>query len=203
MKVLLILFILLSPVCAFCQEKDYWLSYTDTSSGAELYGYKRRDGSIAIRAKYPMQGTDTFYAMAIVFDQGWKGIDRDEKTILIPLIYDNGPDYVEEGLFRFVENNKIGFADPDGKKIIAAQYDFATPFSDGLAEYTLGGHLEYEKGGEHSWWTGGYEQGYINKAGMEFKKAGPLKNKQREAWTKAGKQVRLNSKGIIIKTKTR
>jgi hypothetical protein len=199
MKVLLILIILLNNTLAYGQKNDYWLSYMDTSSGEELYGYKKMDGTIAIKAKYKIQGTDTFYIIAFVFDQGWKGIDRDEKTILIPFIYDNGPDYAEEGLFRFVENNKIGFADLNGKKVVPAQYDFATPFSEGLAGYTQGGHLEYEKGGEHSWWTGGNEHGYINKAGMEFKRITPLKNKQREAWTKAGKHLLLNNKGQIIK----
>ena len=88
--------------------------------------------------------------MAIVLKSGeWVGIDRNEQVLLVPFIFDNGPDYVEDGLFRFVENNKIGFANLNGQKIILPQFDFATPFENGLSEYALGGHREYDNGGEH------------------------------------------------------
>jgi hypothetical protein len=139
--------------------------------------------------------------MAIVLkDYKWVGVDRNGKVILVPFIFDNGPDYLEEGLFRFVENDKIGFANMDGQKIILAQFDFATPFEDGLSEYTLGGHREYDKGGENWYWKGGYENGYLNKFGKRFKKVTELKNNKREAWTTNNKHVLLNRNGQIVKT---
>jgi hypothetical protein len=186
---------------AFGQKsKDYLISYSDTTTGEELIGYKDKFGKIIIYAKYTHVYTDTFYSMAIVLKKWeWVGIDRSEKVILKPFIFDNGPDYIEEGLFRFVENNKIGFADINGRKIIKAKYDFATPFENGLSEYTLGGHREYEKGGEHWWWTGGYESGFINHKGQEFIKATEFKNNKREAWTKDKKHFLLNKQGQIIK----
>ena len=47
--------------------------------------------------------------MAIVLDskEGWTGISKNGSIILRPYIYDNGPDYVEEGLFRYTEGKKL------------------------------------------------------------------------------------------------
>ena len=204
MKSLLPLTILFFSTLAFGQKsKDYLISYVDSTSGQQLIGFKSRNGKIIIKAKFNYSYTDTLYSMAIVLKNSeWVGIDRNEKIILKPFIYDNGPDYVEEGLFRFVENNKIGFANLEGQKIILPQLDFATPFVEGLSEYTLGGHRENEKGGEHWYWKGGYESGYLNKYGQRFKKITELKNNKREAWMINNKHVLLNKNGQIIKTYT-
>jgi hypothetical protein len=181
----------------FCFRKktdEYIVSYLDTTSGNELIG------QVVIKAKFPNVYTDTFYSMAIVnINLEWVCIDKYERIILKPFIYDNGPDYIQEGLFRFVENNKIGFANSDGRKIIMAKYDFATPFKNGISNYTKGGQREYDKGGEHWWWTGGYESGYINQDGTEFIRVTKLKKNNREVWTKDKKHYILNTNGQIIK----
>jgi hypothetical protein len=201
MRYTLLLTILFLTSCLYEQKsKDYLISYSDTTTGKQLIGYKDKLGKIIIDAKYTHVYTDTLYSMAIVLkNYEWVGIDKNENVILKPFIFDNGPDYLEEGLFRFVENNKIGFADNAGHKIIKAKYDFATPFENGLSEYTLGGQREYEKGGEHWRWTGGYENGYINHYGQEFIKVTDLKNNKREAWTKENKHFLLNNEGRIMK----
>ncbi|PSK91112.1 WG repeat-containing protein [Taibaiella chishuiensis] len=193
-----LVFLLLPVACLAQRPADYWVAYTDTSSGDPLTGYKSLDGNIAIAAKY-LWASDTFYTMAIVFDQGWIGINRKQEIILRPFIFDNGPDYVVEGLFRFVEGEKMGFADPDGHKVIPARYDFVTPFEEGLAAYTLGGYKQYDQSRQHWWWTGGYEQGFVNRDGQEFREAGPLQGKRRKALTREGKPVVLDGKGRIIK----
>lgn len=176
------------------------ISYTDTTTGEELIGFKDKFGKIIIDAKYTHVYTDTLFSMAIVLKNGeWLGIDKEENVILKPFIFDNGPDYLEEGLFRFVENNKIGFADINGRKIILAKYDFATPFENGLSTNILGGQREYDKEGEHWWWIGGYESGYINHDGKEFTQLTELKDNRRQAWTKDKKHFLLNSEGQIVK----
>lgn len=181
------------------KNQDYWVGYADHSSGEELYGFKDASGHITIPAKYTFSFTDTMYAIAFVIkDYRCVCINRDEETILKPFIFDNGPDYVSEGLFRFVENNKMGFADMNGNKVIPAAFDFVSPFRDGLSEYTLGGKKIYEAGGEYWTWEGGYETGYINKEELKFKKVSDLKNNRRDARTIDGKYVRLNEKGEII-----
>lgn len=198
---ILILTIILFNNLAFGQnKKSYLITYSDTTTGKELIGYKDQLGKIVINAKYSHVYTDTFFSMAIVLKNWqWVCIDKSENVILIPFIYDNGPDYIQEGLFRFVENDKIGFANINGQKIINAKYDFATPFENGLSEFTLGGQKEYEKGGEHWWWTGGYEKGFVNYFGQEFMKVSKLKNNRRQAWTKDNKHFLINKQGKIIK----
>jgi hypothetical protein len=183
------------------KQNDFLLSFSDSSSGELLYGYKTSQGKIVIRAKYMYIQTDTLYSMTMVLRDsiGWIGIDKNDSVLIVPFIFDNGPDYLEEGVFRFVENNKIGFSDPNGNKVIPAQFDFVLPFKDGIAEYTLGGHREYEKGGEHWWWTGGYEDGFINHSGARFKKTTELVKGKREAWTWDDKHVLLDQKGVVIK----
>ena len=220
MKLILIILLGITATFTFAQKKqqktDYLISYSVKQDIGELYGYKHRNGKIAIEAQFSSIYTDTLYNMAIVLkDWQWVAIERKGKVILIPFIYDNGPDYVEEGLFRFVENEKIGFADLDGNKIIPAQYSFATFFNDGIAEYYLGGDRMYENGksrkqniedgtlseGDVHWTWGGNitESGYLNKFGQRFKEVGELKNGRREAITKDGKKVQLNKAGKIIK----
>jgi hypothetical protein len=183
------------------KSKDYLIAYVDATTGEELTGYKNTDGEIIIKSKYT-NAPDTLFKMAIVLNSNseFVCIDRSDKIILKPFIYDNGPDYLEEGLFRFIENDKIGFANSDGQKIVKANYDFATPFKDGLSEYTLGGHREYEKDGEHWSWTGSYETGFINKNGQEFVKVSELNDAGREGWTKDKKHFLLNKNGEVVKT---
>lgn len=182
------------------KQKDYLISFNDTISGKVLVGYKNLKGDVIIPARYTGYGdVDTLYDFTTVSlkDSGLLVIDRTGKHILRPFIYDNGPDYIEEGLFRFVENNKIGFANAKYKKVIPATFDFVTPFKNGLAEYTMGGHKVRE--GEHWYWSGGHEVGFINHSGQKFKKVNDRKGKQRLAWTTSNKQVLLDSKGNIIK----
>lgn len=200
MKIKLALIVLLFSTFACTKVKNnYLVSFTDSSSVQELIGYKSKQGEIIIEPKYSQVSTDTLSTMAFVLlNSEWLAINQNGKVILKPFIYDNGPDYFEEGLFRFVENNKIGFANADGKKIIEAKFDFATPFSGGLSEYYLGGYKEYEKDGEHWYWKDSKEKGYLNKLGQRFKEIGELKNNQREAFTFENKRVLLNPKGEII-----
>ncbi|MEO5911609.1 MAG: WG repeat-containing protein [Pelobium sp.] len=220
MKLILIFVFGITSTFTYAQKKqlesDYLISYSIKQDIGDLYGYKHRNGKIAIEAQFTSIYTDTLYSMAIVLkDWQWVGIDRNEKVILIPFIYDNGPDYVQEGLFRFVENEKIGFADLDGNKIIPAQYSFATFFKDGIADYYLGGDRIYENGktrkqniadgtlseGDVHWTWGGNitESGYLNRFGQRFKEVGELKNGRREALTVDGKKLWLNRAGKIIK----
>lgn len=80
-------------------------------------------------------------------EQGWVYVDKKGEAILRPFIYDNGPDYLEEGLARFVANGKMGFHDQALKIWIPAQYDFAFPFQDGQAK--VGMNCKFIPQGEH------------------------------------------------------
>ncbi|WP_245592817.1 WG repeat-containing protein [Advenella mimigardefordensis] len=81
-------------------------------------------------------------------NEGWVYVDRDNRPVLRPYIFDNGPDYFEEGLARFVENGKMGFHDKALNIIIPAKYDFVYPFENGIA--SAGTRCRTQKHGEHS-----------------------------------------------------
>ena len=54
---------------------------------------------------------------------------------VVPFHYDNGPDYVREGLYRIVDDRgRMGYADESGRVVIAPRFAFALPFEDGKAK---------------------------------------------------------------------
>ena len=170
MKKGLLSLLLLLNFISNAQKTDYLIAFRDTTKAGEPFGYKNKKGKVVFPAKYIAVYTQKFYTSAMVLDEGeWIAIDRKGKVILKPFIFDNGPDYIKEGLFRFVENGKMGFADIHCKKIIPATFDFVEPFNEGLAQYTMGGKKVYENAGEYWIWKGGYETGYINKIGKKVK----------------------------------
>lgn len=62
--------------------------------------------------------------------------------------YDNGDDYVKEGLFRIIDDNGLfGFANEQGIVVIKPQFFFAFPFENGKAKVTLKG--SFKKVGEY------------------------------------------------------
>ena len=65
--------------------------------------------------------------------------------------YDNGDDYIREGLRRIVDDNgKIGYVDANGKVKIAPRFAFGFPFENGVAKVTDYGHRVNE--GEYWRW---------------------------------------------------
>ena len=49
--------------------------------------------------------------------------------------YDNGADYVREGLYRIVDaQGKMGYADEQGRVVIAPRFAFGFPFEQGRAK---------------------------------------------------------------------
>ena len=71
--------------------------------------------------------------------------------------FDNGPDYVEDGVFRMRNaKGKIGYADGfTGRMVIAPQYACAFPFENGVAQVALSGEVVREDE-EHSVCVGDY-----------------------------------------------
>jgi ankyrin repeat protein len=91
----------------------------------------------------------------------------------------------------------FGYKNRKGEIIIPAQFDFVLPFENGIAEYHIGGHRQYEPGREYWTWAGSDEVGYINHAGQRFTKISDLKDGKRDAWI-GNRRVVLNKNGKII-----
>lgn len=76
--------------------------------------------------------------------------DRNGKYLYSPQFYDNGPDYWEEGVRRYAENNKLGLVDKFGKKLTSAKWDFIDIINYGYVKVYEGKLKKvYEEGGEH------------------------------------------------------
>ncbi len=100
----------------------------------------------------------------VVYKQG-KGFlayDKEGNELFEIFPFDNGPDYPSEGLFRIIENKKIGYADEMGNIVIKPQFDAALPLKNGMAAFCEGCIEKIE--GEHKIWEGG-KWGFINRSG--------------------------------------
>jgi hypothetical protein len=78
------------------------------------------------------------------------------------LYFDNGADYFQEGLARTIKDGKIGFINKNLDVVILPNFDFAFPFSNGVATVCNGCYIVLD--GEYSIVVGG-KWGYINKKG--------------------------------------
>lgn len=72
-----------------------------------------------------------------------------------PYQYDNGDDYVSDGLYRIVDKNgKIGYATVNNTVIISPRFAFGFPFKNGKAKVTDSGREKEVEGsnGEYHYW---------------------------------------------------
>lgn len=84
--------------------------------------------------------------------------------------YDNGDDYVRNGLYRIVDDGgRIGYADEKGNTIIAPRFAFGFPFEDGKAKVTDTGQENEVEGsrGEYHYWES-EDWYYIDKTGRKI-----------------------------------
>ena len=165
-KILLLFSTIILLSCSSQTETDDTL--VSFMENEEFYGFKNIKGDVIIPAKYSASFTDTFNKkIAFVVDakEGLIAIDKKGNYVLTPHWFDNGPDYFEEGLFRFTENKKLGFADSNGNKIISAQFEAVGIFSNNRAPFCEG--CKEDMDGEYSVWRGG-KWGFIDKSGKKI-----------------------------------
>lgn len=138
------------------------------------WGFKDEQGKVVIPPQYCAVFQEVFSdRIACVVDARRKtpdgknamlAIDKCNQVVLEPFVFDNGPDYVREGVFRFWKNGKLGYADKDGNVVIEPRFDFAGPFDQGMTGFCMG--CKPEKFQEYVEWTGG-KWGFIDKTGKE------------------------------------
>lgn len=172
--VLLFLFSGLTSCGQTIKHNDYVVLFADTIK--DEYGYKTLTGdTIVPLGKYTICFTDTFRSYAIVSkpSYGFVAIDRQENVLYKVFPYDNGPDYTSDGLFRILENNKIGFADSTtGKIVIEPNFDCAFPFENGVAKVSI--DCKTQSDGEHNTWLSDNWY-YIDKTGKKVDKPKTIK----------------------------
>ncbi|HVK86479.1 MAG TPA: WG repeat-containing protein [Kofleriaceae bacterium] len=118
----------------------------------ELWGYKTKAGAIALPAQYEEAWSfwpGGFAAVHLpakdVTDprHPFAFIDPVGKPIALAFLFDNGPDYYQEGFFRITAGGKHGFMNDRGQIVIAPQYDTAWAFCHGKARVEQAGETFY------------------------------------------------------------
>jgi hypothetical protein len=127
-------------------------------------GYADAQGNVVIAPRFEIAEEFSKEGIAAVIDgQGWALIDTQGRVLVRPFIVDNGPDYFEEGLARFLEGDKMGFFNRTGQVVIPARFDAAFPFHDGLAAVCVGAR-KVKQAGQPTLTEGG-QWGYIDRKG--------------------------------------
>lgn len=138
--------------------------------GVPVCYLNERGDTIVPYGKYRYCQTDTIKKIGFVYENKPKDariicINDAGKELFYVFKYDNGPDYIQEGLFRIMdEDGLVGFADSLGNVIIEPQFKFAYPFKGGKAKVTFTGKQKAMPDGEHHEWVNDKWQ-YINKKG--------------------------------------
>lgn len=141
---------------------DTLYSFSSDENAPEMScGYKNSQGDTIIPfGKYMQCFTDTFLNFAIVYDKNntdskMIAINQKDEIIFDVYYYDNGPDYISDGLFRIKRNGKIGYANEKGEIVIEPIYACANPFEDNKAKValtcTLSKEGEYTRQDSDAW----------------------------------------------------
>ncbi|NOQ72335.1 MAG: hypothetical protein GQ574_10065 [Crocinitomix sp.] len=140
----------------FCNE-DHECGYVDYL-----------DDTVIPIGAYQVVRTDTFKNFAIVMNQeyDWIGIDKAENELFEIFVFEQGPDYVKDGLFRIVADDKIGYANELGEIVIPPIYSCAWPFENGVAEVAFN-CIQVQSDPEHWSWNSD-EWFYIDKSGKRL-----------------------------------
>ncbi len=161
MKPILIFFINCALLLS-CSNEQQLVSYDETTiftpsdtlfrvadPTGEAFAFVNQKGDTVVPfGRYAYTFTDTLVTFGVVVDQNdLVAINQRGRRIYEVYPFDNGPDYVEEGLFRIMRYGKIGFADTTGNIVIEPRFACAYPFSGGKAKVALECTLEAD--GEH------------------------------------------------------
>ena len=143
--------------------------------GVPVCYLNERGDTIVPYGKYRFCQTDTIRNIGFVYENRQNArivcIDNQGKELFYAFKYDNGADYVREGLFRMTDDKGlIGFADTLGNIVIKPQFKFAFPFENGKAKVTFSGESKDVPGsnGEKHYWNSS-DWYYIDKNGKILK----------------------------------
>lgn len=162
---LLLLSYFVFPRSNTAQTPDPWIRFCDST---QLCGYKDLQGNIKVPSLYSnfMSSPDTFYNIVAVSEKrktyyllkNGNKVARDSVYA-----FDWEFDCEQEGKIRFknYKINRVGFLDKNGRPIIPAMYNYASPFRNGLSVVLSGASLkcmddvEDTTHCEHYGWVGG------------------------------------------------
>ena len=137
-----------------CKGKSNDYLILDYDLDKEVHFYKDVNGTpIMDLSSYDIVYTDTFRQYAFVLEHSkCYVINRKEEKLLQVYFFDNGPDYIYNGLFRIVKDGKVGFANEQMEVVIEPKYEFVQHFENGLATFCVDciKHSDFE----YEWYEG-------------------------------------------------
>jgi len=137
--------------------------------GDDFCYLNKKGDTIIPYGKYSVSYSDTIKTFGIVLAKNSDdliGINQKDQRLYEIQWYDNGPDYIKEGLFRILRNGKTGYADNSGRIVIEPQFECAYPFLDGKAK--VANQCQKLKLNEHTT-TESNKWFYIDKKGNKLK----------------------------------
>ncbi len=159
-------------------REEVLIAYTNEKyleAGVPVCYLNERGDTIVPYGKYKFCQTDTIRNIGFVYENRRNAqivcIDNQGKELFNVFKYDNGADYVKEGLFRITDDKGlIGFADTLGNIVIKPQFKFAFPFKNGKAKVTFSGESKdvLDSNGEKHYWDSS-DWYYIDKNGKILK----------------------------------
>ncbi|RYG30351.1 MAG: WG repeat-containing protein, partial [Chitinophagaceae bacterium] len=167
-KISFLISVLLISLNAFSQSQDPWVRFTDPAS--RLSGYKNLKGEVMIPPRFNgVPCADTFYNIIGVTEMNDKTFKnyyllKDGRVIGEDSLYifDYTTDCESEGKIMFSDrkNDRVGFFDKNGKVVIPAVYNYASPFHNGFSIAHLNAKRKCLDGEdmhncEHPTWEGG------------------------------------------------
>ncbi len=116
-------------------------------------------------ATFDLEPVDWRMALPIKFNKA--DYDERHRKRYPAFQFDNGDDYVVDGMYRIVdEQGRLGYADAKGTTIITPRFKFASPFENGKARVTDSGEKR-QCGAEHWYWDSS-DWYFIDKTGRKI-----------------------------------
>ena len=148
------------PLHSLCGRLIAYTTEPHLEVGVPVCYLNERGDTIVSYGKYIYCQSDTIKDIGFVYENKSKDarivcINDAGKELFYVFKYDNGSDYIQEGLFRIMDKQgKIGFADTLGHIVIQPQYMFAYSFKNGKTNVTLKGEQKPVTGsnGEKYYW---------------------------------------------------
>ena len=152
-------------------DKLVRVSVNEYELGEDFCYLNQKGDTVIPYGRFTHSFSDTIITFGIVVEKTGDrhdliGINQKGQRLYEIHWFDNGPDYIEEGLFRILRDGKTGFADTTGKIVIEPQFECAEMFVDGQAKVTFDCVLEKDL--DHtimksdSWF-------YIDRKGLKIK----------------------------------
>jgi hypothetical protein len=208
-KICIILLLTLTHVSASAQSRrDYLISFSDTTSGEELFGFKAKNGDVIIKPKYEITSTARMYAIAFVTNKfRWVAINTEKTAFFCRRIFMiTVPMNFAKDYFDSRKMVRLDLPMKKERKSLRPGSNMFLNFVNGLALFNVGGHADYADP-EHPTWDGGL-WGFVNKNGIEvirpqFISAYAFGKRFAEVWTENEKHVLIDRNGRIRKVLTK